>query len=170
MVDLSRTNYILGNVNALLGSTVGAVNDRNRGADWGTAGMNFGLNVLNGTVRNAVAYDMRKTTGSNLGFIINGLAGYGNEEANAKGTMGLMGASIMTSMLGGPFGGWYGGGWCGGGPFGGGMFGGGGLFGGGCCNHGYPGGFMGGGGFFPSSYTEINITTSGSRSHRHFWG
>lgn len=165
VTDLSRVNYTLSNINALLGSTVGALDDKSKGASSGEALFNFGNNVLNGAIRNEVAYDMRKTTGSNLGFLINGMAGYGNDEANAKGMQGLFGATLLTSMLGG---GCYGGGWFGGGmypmmgPFGGGMFG------GGCC--GMPP--MSTGGFFPSSmsFTEINISHSGRRfGGRHFW-
>lgn len=116
-MSLGRTNYILSNVNALLGSTVGAINDHNNGVDPGTTTMNFGLNVMNGTVRNAVAYDMYQRTGTNLGFMINGMAGYGNQEANVKGSTALMGASIMNSMFN-PFGGCFGGGWVGGSVFG----------------------------------------------------
>ncbi len=165
VTDFSKVNYTLSQVNALLGSTVGALNDKNKGASTGEALFNFGNNVLNGAIRNEVAYDIRKTTGSNLGFLINGMAGYGNDEANAKGMQGLFGATMLTSM----FGGCYGGGWFGGGmypmmgPFGGGMFG------GGCC--GMPpmstGGFLGG----PMSFTEINISTNhgGRFGGRHFW-
>jgi len=164
-MDLSRLNYNLSNVNALLGSAVGALDDKNKGATNGTALMNFGNNVLNGAIRNEVAYDIRKTTGSNLGFLINGMAGYGNDEANAKGMQGLFGATMLTSL--------FGGGCCGGGWFGGGMYPmmgpfGGSMFGGGCC--GMPP--MSTGGFFgtPVSYTEINISTNhgGRFGHRHF--
>jgi len=172
-MDLSKVNYTLSNVNALLGSTVGAIEDKNNGVDNGTTLFNFGNNLLNGVIRNEVAYDIRRDTGSNLGFLINGMAGYGNDEANAKGMQGLMGATLLTSMLGGCHGGgWYGGGMfpmtMGCGPFGGGMFGGGFL--GGSCGCGMPplatGGFMP---MMPMSYTEININHNGFRGNRHYW-
>lgn len=91
-MSLSRTNFILSNVNALLGSTATALEAKNKGANPSDIAVDFGLNVMNGAVRNEIAYDMRKTTGSNLGFLINNMAGYGNEAANSKGMMGLMGA------------------------------------------------------------------------------
>ena len=130
MVDFVKLNYTLSNVNNLLGSAVGAAEDRQNGADAGTSIMNFGMNVLNGAVRNEVAYDMRKTYGTNMGFLINNMAGYGSAEANQKGMQGLLGASLFNAMTtpwmyGG--GGFYGGG-CGCNsmsPFGMGMFGGG---------------------------------------------
>lgn len=135
----------MSNANAVMGSALGAAEDKAYGESTGTTIMNFGMNVANGAVRNQVAYNMRRNTGSNLGFMINNMAGYGYPEANARGTMGLMGASIMTSMMG-PWGGGYGcgpmmGGMWGGSPFYGGGFGGG--FGGGMMGGGY-GGFGGG--------------------------
>ena len=155
-MSLARTNFILSNVNALLGSTVGAMNDSNNGVDPGTTIMNFGLNVMNGAARNAVAYDIRKMTGSSIGFLITGMAGYGNQEANIKGSTALMGASLMTSMMG-PFG--WNGGWFGGGCFGPS------IFGGGCF--GPPVAPMPPMMGFPTSHTEINITTNG-RGFRHW--
>lgn len=113
-MDIPKLNYTLSQVNNILGSTIGAVEDKQKGADTGTSIMNFGLNVVNGAVRNEVAYDMRKTTGSNLGFIVNNMAGYGSEEANMKGMNGLLGASLFNAvttpwMYGGGF---WGGGCC----------------------------------------------------------
>ena len=97
-MDIPKLNYTLSQINNVLGSTIGAVEDRQQGADTGTSIMNFGLNVLNGAVRNEVAYDMRRTTGSNLGFLINNMAGYGSEEANIKGMNGLLGASVFNAV------------------------------------------------------------------------
>lgn len=114
-MNIPKLNYTLSQVNNILGSTLGAVEDKQNGADTGTSVMNFGLNVLNGAVRNEVAYDMRKTTGSNMGFVINNMAGYGSEEANAKGMQGLLGASLFNAVTS---------------PW---MYGGGGFWGGGCC-------------------------------------
>ena len=113
-MDIPKLNYTLSQVNNILGSTIGAVEDKQKGADTGTSIMNFGLNVLNGAVRNEVAYDMRKTTGSNLGFLINNMAGYGSEEANIKGMNGLLGASVFNAVTS-PWswgGGFFGGGCC----------------------------------------------------------
>ena len=95
-------------------------------------------------------------TGSSIGFLINGMAGYGNQEANIKGSTALMGASLMTSMMG-PFG--WNGGWFGGGCFGPS------IFGGGCF--GPPVAPMPPMMGFPTSHTEINITTNG-RGFRHW--
>lgn len=143
MVDFVKLNYTLSNINNILGSTVGAVEDRQNGADTGTSIMNFGMNVLNGAVRNEVAYDMRKTYGTNMGFIINNMAGYGSQEANQRGMSGLLGASVFNAMTtpwmyGG--GGFMGGGCCSRmSPFGMGMYGGGiGMFGGGMGMFGGP--------------------------------
>ncbi len=113
-MDIPRLNYTLSQVNNLLGSALGAVEDKQQGADTGTSIMNFGLNVMNGAVRNEVAYDMRRTTGSNLGFLINNMAGYGSEEANIKGMNGLLGASLFNAVTS-PWawgGGFFGGGCC----------------------------------------------------------
>lgn len=128
-MDIPKLNYTLSHINNILGSTIGAVEDKQNGADTGTSIMNFGLNVVNGAVRNEVAYDMRRTTGSNLGFIVNNMAGYGSEEANMKGMNGLLGASLFNAvttpwMYGGGF---WGGGCCAPMPMGYGM----GCFGGG---------------------------------------
>lgn len=136
-MDIPKLNYTLSQVNNILGSTIGAVEDKQKGADTGTSIMNFGLNVLNGAVRNEVAYDMRKTTGSNLGFLINNMAGYGSEEANIKGMNGLLGASVFNAVTS-PWnwgGGFFGGGCCAPPP----------MPMGGCCGMGmFGGGFMGG--------------------------
>lgn len=163
-MSLSQVNFILSNINAWLGSANNAIEEKNNGADWGTSIMNFGRHAMNGTVRNIVAKDIYESTGgdrfggSYLGYMVNTAAGYGTDEADQKGTAGLFGASMLTSMMN-PFGGCYGGGF-------------------------YSGGFCGpsvfGGGYFstpmmpmtpmfgyPSSYTEINITSSGC-GHRHF--
>ncbi len=156
-MSLSQTNFILSNINAWMGSAANALEQKNNGADWGTSIMNFGTHALNGTARNIVAKDIYEKTGgdmfggSYIGYIANSAAGYGTNEADAKGMAGLMGASMMTSMLN-PFGGCWGGGFCGPSIFGGGYFG-------------IPMTPMVG---FPTSYTEINISTSGCHHHRHF--
>ncbi len=137
-MDLPRLNYTLSNINNILGSTLGAVEDKRNGASTGESIMNFGLNLTNGAVRNEVAYDMRRHYGTNMGFLVNNMAGYGSAEANQKGMAGLLGASLFNAVVTNP---WSYGGCCGGFgvpvmtmP----------VFGGGCCG----GGFFGGGTYF----------------------
>lgn len=134
-MDLPKLNYTLSNINNILGSTLGAVQDKQNGASTGESIMNFGLNLTNGAIRNEVAYDMRRTYGTNMGFLVNNMAGYGSAEANQKGMAGLLGASLFNAVVTNP---WSYGGCCGGFaapvmpmP----------VFGGGCCG----GGFFGGG-------------------------
>ena len=118
----------LSNVNALLGSTAGFATARQNGVPAGEALTDFGFNIMNGVIRNEAAEDIRRRSGSYLGYAVNSLAGYGNPAANYKGTVGLIGASMLTS----PFG-IFGCGFSpymtstiyGCGPFGGGFFGGG---------------------------------------------
>lgn len=106
-MGLDKVNFALSNVNMLLSSGLNYVQDKQAGDTSGAAEMNLGGNLINGAVRNTIAYDMRRTYGSNLGFLVNNLAGYGTPEANAKGTMGLMGASLFTGLMN-PFGYGYG--------------------------------------------------------------
>lgn len=143
-MSIEKTTYMLSNMNAILGSGLTYQQRLQDGAPLGAATTEFGLNILNGGMRNEIARDIRRTTGSNMGYLVNSLAGYGTEEANYKGTAGLMGASLFTSMLSPRFG-------CGsyfGGPmmFGGGIFGGG-MFGGCGCNS-MINPYFGGGSFF----------------------
>ncbi len=146
-MSLGKLNYVLSNVNAVLGSGVSYIKDKQDGDKSGAAEVNFGLNVVNGLARNAVAEGIRRDTGSYLGYAVNGLAGYGDATSNAQGMVGLMGASLLTNpyMGGGCYGpslfsGYfapmpmytpmpmYGGGCFGGGFYGGGMMYGGGTF------------------------------------------
>lgn len=134
-MSLSNTIYALSNINAILGSTTGYLNDKQNGVPTGNALSNMGLNIMHGAVRNAASRDIQQSTGSYLGYAVNNIAGYGNPVANYQGTVGTMGALMlstpfsifgcnpfMTSSL-------YG---CG--PFGGGYWNTG-FFGGGCCNN-----------------------------------
>ena len=73
-MDLPKLNYTLSNINNILGSTLGAVEDKRNGASTGESIMNFGLNLTNGAVRNEVAYDMRRQYGTNMGFLVNNMA------------------------------------------------------------------------------------------------
>ena len=67
-MGLDNTLYTLSNINALLGSTVGFTNARNNGVPVGDALMDFGFNVMNGAIRNEAARDIRRHTGSYLGY------------------------------------------------------------------------------------------------------
>ncbi len=143
-MSLGKLNYVLSNVNAVLGSGVNYIYDKQQGDKSGAAEVNFGMNVVNGLARNAIAEGIRRDTGSYLGYTVNNLAGYGDATANAQGMVGLMGASLVTNpfMYGGfcgpsvfsgycappmamysmpmmpMYGGYYGGGFCGGSMFG----------------------------------------------------
>lgn len=141
-MSLGKLNYTLSNINAVLGSGVNYIYDKQQGDKSGAAEVNFGLNVANGLARNYIAEGIRRDTGSYLGYTVNSLAGYGDATANAQGMVGLMGASILTNpFMGGCYGpsvfsystfgmapmmpmmgGYYGGGFCGGSMFGGGTF------------------------------------------------
>lgn len=130
-MGLDNTIYALSNMNAILGSTLGYVNDKQSGVSTGNALSNFGTNIMNGAFRNAVSRDIQQTSGSYLGYAVNSAAGYGNPVSNYQGTVGTIGAAMLTSPFGifgcnpymmtssiygcGPFGGGY---------LGGGMFGG----------------------------------------------
>lgn len=148
-MSIDRAMNILSNVNAVLGSGVTYQQRLQNGEDVGAATTEFGMNILSGAMRNAVARDIYQTTGSNLGYLVNNMAGYGTAEANNKGTAGLMATSLFTSAMS-PWG--YG---CGG------IFSGPSIFGGCGCNYNpflsgpvmpmpYFGGFsyFGGGGFY----------------------
>ena len=144
-MSLGKLNYVLSNINAVLGSGVSYIQDKQNGDKSGAAEVNFGLNVLNGVARNAVAEGIRRDTGSYLGYAVNGLAGYGDATSNAEGIIGLMGASLLTNP------------YMGGGCYGPSLFSGYfapppavmPMYGGGCYGGGmYYGGFMGGGTFF----------------------
>ncbi len=129
-MSLDNAIHALSNVNALLGSTAGFATARQNGVPAGEALTDFGFNIMNGVIRNEAAEDIRRRSGSYLGYAVNSLAGYGNPAANYKGTVGLIGASMLTSPFGifgcgfspymtstiygcGPFGGGFFGGGCG---------------------------------------------------------
>ena len=105
-MSLGKLNYVLSNINAVLGSGVSYIQDKQNGDKSGAAEINFGWNVVNGVARNAVAEGIRRDTGSYLGYAVNGLAGYGDATSNAQGMVGLMGASLLTNpyMGGGCYG------------------------------------------------------------------
>lgn len=141
-MSIEKTTFMLSNLNALLGSGLTYQQQIKDGVPLGQATTEFGMNIFNGAMRNEIARDIRHTTGSNLGYIINGMAGYGNPEANAKGTAGLLGASLFTSMMS-PWN--YG---CGGGFYMTPMMPSVNIFGGCGCNSFMPRPYMGGASFF----------------------
>ena len=96
-MGLDNTIYALSNINAILGSTVGYINDKQNGVPTGYALSNFGNNIFNGVFRNAVSRDIRQTTGSYLGYAVNSAAGYGNPVSNYNGTVGTLNAALLTS-------------------------------------------------------------------------
>ena len=126
--------YGLSNVNAIMGLALGYSRDKSDGLSTGGALANFGMNVTSGLMRNSVAKNIQENSGSYLGYAVNSAAGYGSPEANNKATMGLLGASMLTSPYGifgimSPYSTLYG---CG--PYGNGYWNSG-FFGGGCgCN------------------------------------
>ncbi len=173
-MGLHDTFLFVNGLSNVVNSACTAIQGKKQGDDWGTAVANFGNNLFTGAVRTAVAENIFQRTGGEeyggtyLGHLMNAKSGYGTPEANEQGMKDLFMASMLTSPY---FGGMYGGGCChGGGFFGGGMYGGS-LY----------GGYFGGGMFaahppmmtpmmgFPSSYTEVNITTSGGCGRRHFF-
>ncbi len=123
-MSLDNAIYALSNFNALMGSTVGLINAKNDGVSTGDALMNFGYNVMNGALRNEASREIQRHTGSYLGYAVNSMAGYGNPVSNYTGTVGTIGAAMVSSPFGifgcNPFmtSSIYG---CG--PFGGGFFG-----------------------------------------------
>ena len=82
---------ILSNINCGLASAVGYLQQRNMGVSPAYAGGNLIGNLMNGAVRNEVAYEMQKW-GNPVGNTINMYAGYGNPVSNTIGTLGLMSA------------------------------------------------------------------------------
>lgn len=109
-MDWVQFNYNLSNVNNILSSTNTALDGITKKQSASDILIDFGKNIISGALRNDIAYDMKRTTGSDLGIAINDMAGYGTAAANQKGMQGLMGASVFSR----------------------------GMYGGGCCMGGYP--------------------------------
>lgn len=128
-MDWVNLNYKLSHINNILecsNSALEGVQKKQKASD---ILIDFGQNLTNGALRNEIAYDIKYTTGSDLGIAINDNAGYGSAAANQKGMQGLMQASLFTGLFGrsccsgGGFygmspmmGGCYNGGFIGGGP------------------------------------------------------
>lgn len=136
-MSIDNTIYALSGINNLLGGTLGFINDKQNGVPTGYAMSNAGLNIMNGAIRNEASRDIQQMTGSYLGYAVNNLAGYGNPVANYQGTVGTMGA-LMLSMPMNIFGcaPWMTSSLYGCGPYGYGYWNSG-FFGGGCCNNPY---------------------------------
>lgn len=100
-MDWVKFNYNMSNINNLLGSTNSALEGAAQKQKASDILIDFGKNIMSGALRNEIAYDMKRATGSDLGIAINDVAGYGTKEANQKGMQGLMGASVFNGMLGG---------------------------------------------------------------------
>ncbi len=96
-MSINNTIYALSNINNLLGGMLGYVNDTRNGASTGYALSNAGLNIMNGAIRNEASRDIQQMTGSYLGYAVNNAAGYGNPVANYRGTLGTMGALMLST-------------------------------------------------------------------------
>ena len=99
-MSLDNAIYALSNFNALMGSTLGMVDARKNGVPAGDALMGFGFNVMNGALRNEVSREIQQHTGSYLGYAVNNIAGYGNPVSNYNGTVGTIGAAMVSSPFG----------------------------------------------------------------------
>lgn len=119
-MNLDNAIYALSNINAIMGSSLGYMNDRQNGIPAGYAMSNMGYNIMNGALRNEASRQIHNMTGSYLGYAVNNAAGYGSPEANYAGTMGTIGAAMISSPFGifnpygtsalygcGPYGGGY---------------------------------------------------------------
>ena len=98
-MSLDNAIYALSNFNALMGSTLGMVDARKNGVPAGDALMGFGFNVMNGALRNEVSREIQQHTGSYLGYAVNNIAGYGNPVSNYNGTVGTIGAAMVSSPI-----------------------------------------------------------------------
>ena len=99
-MDWVNLNYKLSNINNLLECTNSALDGVTKKQKASDILIDFGTNIVNGAVRNEIAYDMKRTTGSDLGIAINDAAGYGSAAANQQGMQGLMSASLFSGMFG----------------------------------------------------------------------
>ena len=99
-MSLDNAIHALSNFNAVMGSFNSMVDAKNNGVPTSDALIDFGFNVSNGVLRNAAARDIHNRSGSYLGYAINSAAGYGNPISNTNATIGLIGASMLTSPFG----------------------------------------------------------------------
>ena len=103
-MSLDNASNALSNVNAILGSGLTYQQRLQNGEALGPATTEFGMNIFTGALRNQAAKDIKHSTGSDIGYLINNLAGYGTPEANAKGTAALLGTSLFASSMMSPWG------------------------------------------------------------------
>jgi hypothetical protein len=96
-MSLENVVYAMSNINALAQSGASYINQRQTGVPADYALQDFSYNVFNGAMRNGMAHQIYQGTGSSLGHLVNIFHGYGNPEANYGGTVGLMGAAMLTS-------------------------------------------------------------------------
>ena len=89
---------ILSNINCTLASMNSYMTQRSNGVSPQQAQFNFFGNMMNGVARNEVAYGMQRW-GNPIGNTINMYAGYGSNEANQFGTMGLLSANFSPWMF-----------------------------------------------------------------------
>lgn len=89
---------ILSNINCTLASMNSYMEQRSNGVSAQQAQFNFFGNMANGIARNEIAYGMQRH-GNPIGNNVNLYAGYGSNEANQIGTMGLLSANCSPWMF-----------------------------------------------------------------------
>ena len=89
---------IMSGINCTLASLVSYGEQKQNGASASYAGYNFLGNMLNGFVRNDIAYQMQNW-GNPMGNMINMYSGYGNPISNFVGTTALLGANCSPWMF-----------------------------------------------------------------------
>ena len=98
-MGLNDAIYALSNINALMSSTMNYIDARNNGVPANYALSNMGYSIMNGALRNEVSREIQQHTGSYLGYAVNSVAGYGNPVANYNGTMGTIGAAMLSGGI-----------------------------------------------------------------------
>ena len=97
-MGFAENMQILSNINCTLASMNSYMEQRSNGVSAQQAQCNLFTNMANGVARNQVAYDMQRH-GNPVGNNINLYAGYGNNQANQIGTMGLLAANTSPWMF-----------------------------------------------------------------------
>lgn len=96
-MSIDNTIYALSNINALLGSTLNYIDNRQNGMSQSAAISDLGYNIAYGGLRNMASRDIFQNSGSYLGYMVNSNAGYGNPVSNYQGAMGTIGAMMLTT-------------------------------------------------------------------------
>lgn len=99
-MDWVNLNYKLSSINNALECFNSALDGASKKQKASDILIDFGSNLINGQARNEIAYDIKRTTGSDLGIAVNDNAGYGSAEKNQKGMQDLMQASVFSGMYG----------------------------------------------------------------------